>query len=100
MRMRRLRLLSLLLGVTSLALTPAVAAAQHARLVPYHTLLAPGADARATDHSLGSGIRTASAAPQGIRAQTPYVPYFFQNKVRYDKFEWHIYKTDHFEIYF
>ena len=33
-------------------------------------------------------------------AQTPYVPYFNKNKVRYDKFDWHTYKTDHFEIYF
>jgi len=33
-------------------------------------------------------------------AQTPYVPYFNKNKVRYDRFDWHIYRTDHFEIYF
>ena len=35
-----------------------------------------------------------------LSAQTPFVPYFFQNNIRYDKFDWHIYKTDHFEIYF
>jgi hypothetical protein len=33
-------------------------------------------------------------------AQTPYIPYFGKNMVRYTKFEWHIYKTDHFEIYY
>jgi len=33
-------------------------------------------------------------------AQTPYVPYFGKNLVRYDKFDWSIYKTDHFEIYY
>ena len=33
-------------------------------------------------------------------AQTPYVPYFGKNNVHYDKFEWHIYTTDHFEIFF
>src|SRR6185436_14364707 len=27
-------------------------------------------------------------------------PYFGKNSVRYDKFDWLIYKTDHFEIYY
>ncbi len=38
--------------------------------------------------------------PAQASAQTPFVPYFFQNNIRYDKFDWHIYKTDHFEIYY
>jgi hypothetical protein len=33
-------------------------------------------------------------------AQTPYVPYWGKNNIHYDKFEWHIYTTDHFEIFF
>ena len=33
-------------------------------------------------------------------AQTPYVPYYGKNKIRYDNFAWHIYTTDHFEIYY
>src|SRR5205809_5030492 len=33
-------------------------------------------------------------------AQTPFVPYFGKNNIHYDKFDWHIYKTDHFEIYY
>jgi hypothetical protein len=33
-------------------------------------------------------------------AQTPYVPYYGKNKIRYDNFEWHIYTSDHFEIYY
>src|SRR2546430_7379402 len=33
-------------------------------------------------------------------AQVPYVPYYGKNLIHYDKFEWHIYKTDHFEIYY
>ena len=32
--------------------------------------------------------------------QTPYVPYFGKNRIRYNNFKWHIYKTDHFEIYY
>ena len=32
-------------------------------------------------------------------AQTPYVPYYGKNKIRYNNFKWHIYTTDHFEIY-
>ena len=33
-------------------------------------------------------------------AQTQMVPYFGKNNIHYDKFEWHIYTTDHFEIYY
>ncbi len=40
------------------------------------------------------------AAADGASAQTPFVPYFGKNLVHYDKFEWHIYTTDHFEIYY
>ena len=35
-----------------------------------------------------------------LHAQTPFVPYFGKNHIHYDKFEWHIYTTDHFEIYY
>src|SRR5882672_9460182 len=38
------------------------------------------------------------AMPAG--AQTSMVPYFGKNNPHYDKFEWHIYTTDHFEIYY
>ena len=33
-------------------------------------------------------------------AQTSLVPYFGKNNIHYDKFDWHIYTTDHFEIYY
>ena len=33
-------------------------------------------------------------------AQTPFVPYFGKNNIHYDNFDWHIYATDHFEIYY
>ena len=33
-------------------------------------------------------------------AQTPYIPYFGKNQIRYDKFEWFRYETDHFIIYY
>src|SRR5687768_4382345 len=33
-------------------------------------------------------------------AQTPYIPYFGKNRPRYVTFEWHIYKTDHFDIFY
>src|SRR6202140_2105083 len=38
-----------------------------------------------------------SASPA---AQTPFVPYFGKNNIHYDTFDWHIYTTDHFEIYY
>jgi hypothetical protein len=33
-------------------------------------------------------------------AQTPFVPYFGKNLVHYGDFDWQVYKTDHFEIYY
>jgi hypothetical protein len=35
-----------------------------------------------------------------VSAQTSLVPYFGKNNIHYDKFDWHIYTTDHFEIYY
>jgi hypothetical protein len=39
-------------------------------------------------------------APALAAAQTPYIPYFGKNQIRYDNFRWQIYTTDHFEIYY
>jgi hypothetical protein len=41
-----------------------------------------------------------TSLPQTAAAQTPYVPYFGKNQVRYDNFKWSHYETDHFIIYF
>jgi hypothetical protein len=30
--------------------------------------------------------------------QTPYVPYYGKNRIRYNDFKWNVYKTDHFVI--
>jgi hypothetical protein len=37
---------------------------------------------------------------QEALAQTPYIPYFNKNRIKYDNFDWKIYTTDHFEFYF
>jgi hypothetical protein len=37
-----------------------------------------------------------SASAQG----TPFYPYFNKNNIHYDDWEWFIYETDHFEIYY
>lgn len=54
--------------------------------------------------SAAFALVTASAILLGdaarASAQTPFVPYFGKNNIHYDKFEWHIYTTDHFEIYY
>src|SRR5205814_2454369 len=42
----------------------------------------------------------AAGFPRVASAQTPMVPYFGKNNIHYDKFDWHIYTTDHFEIYY
>src|SRR3970040_167695 len=39
-------------------------------------------------------------APPLSAAQTPYIPYYGKNQIRYDNFRWEIYTTDHFEIYY
>jgi hypothetical protein len=33
-------------------------------------------------------------------AQTGFIPYYGKNNIHYDKFDWRIYTTDHFEIYY
>jgi hypothetical protein len=42
-----------------------------------------------------SGLAAAPAS-----AQTPFVPYFGKNQIRFFNFDWKIYKTEHFEIYY
>jgi hypothetical protein len=42
--------------------------------------------------AVGSAVETS--------AQTQFVPYFGKNAIRYDNFNWHIYTTDHFEIFY
>ncbi|HEX5110879.1 MAG TPA: hypothetical protein VFV95_20650 [Vicinamibacterales bacterium] len=39
-------------------------------------------------------------ATRAVSAQTPYVPYLGKNQVHYDSFQWLIYETDHFTIYY
>ncbi len=39
-------------------------------------------------------------AQGSVHAQGQMAPYYGKNRIHYDKFEWHIYKTDHFEIYY
>ncbi|MCC6164310.1 MAG: PD40 domain-containing protein [Acidobacteria bacterium] len=45
------------------------------------------------------GVLLASSGMPAL-AQTPFVPYFGKNEVRYDNFKWQIYTTDHFEVYY
>src|ERR1019366_9700865 len=42
----------------------------------------------------------AMALPSPAAAQSSMVPYYGKNHIKYDKFEWHIYTTAHFEIYY
>jgi hypothetical protein len=39
-------------------------------------------------------------AVEPATAQTPYIPYFGKNQIRYDKFQWFTYETDHFVMYY
>ena len=46
-------------------------------------------------------LAIATGGPTAVAsAQTPFVPYFGKNNIHYDRFNWQIYTTDHFEIYY
>ena len=47
-----------------------------------------------------SAVVLLSGAASTASAQTPFVPYYGKNNIHYDNFDWHIYTTDHFEIYY
>ena len=48
----------------------------------------------------GAGRLPVCPAAGLASAQTQFVPYFGKNNIHYDTFEWKIYTTDHFEIYY
>ena len=55
----------------------------------------------AVGRCVAGALMLASLAGVGAAAaQTPYVPYYGKNLVRWNKFDWHIYKTEHFEIFY
>ena len=39
-------------------------------------------------------------APGSVVAQSRFIPYYGKNQIRYTNFDWHIYTTEHFEIYY
>ena len=41
-----------------------------------------------------------TAVPALVGAQTSFFPYYGKNNIHYDRFDWHIYTTEHFEIYY
>jgi WD40-like Beta Propeller Repeat len=42
----------------------------------------------------------AQSVHHDVLTQTGYIPYYGKNKIRYNNFKWHIYTTDHFEVYY
>ncbi|MGE0042017.1 MAG: hypothetical protein AB7V01_12610 [Vicinamibacterales bacterium] len=56
-------------------------------------ILAPVAALLVAALVMAVGVRDAAA-------QTSFVPYYGKNQIRYDHFEWQIYTTEHFEIYY
>ncbi len=45
---------------------------------------------------VGAALVLTSAGP----AAAQFIPYFGKNKVKYDNFDWQIYKSPHFEVYY
>jgi len=63
----------------------------------------------AIDASLSGWVPRVSASVWGARGvapsptilkQTPFYPYFNKNNIHYDTFDWQVYETDHFLIYY
>ncbi len=50
--------------------------------------------------SAAAAVLAVVVSAPSVEAQTPYIPYFGKNQVRYDHFKWHTYETEHFIIYF
>ena len=46
-----------------------------------------------------AGVMLAGGGAQ-LHAQQNFNPYWGKNRVKYDRFDWYIYETDHFEIYY
>ena len=46
------------------------------------------------------GLLTVGWAGESMAQSNQFNPYFGKNLVKYDDFEWHIYETDHFEIFY
>src|SRR5688572_23063660 len=50
--------------------------------------------------SAAAAVLAVVVSAPAVEAQTPFVPYFGKNQVRYDHFQWQTYETEHFIIYF
>ena len=63
-----------------------------------------GRSASRSRAGLALGIAAASVLLGGravpAAAQTGFIPYYGKNNIHYDTFEWQVYQTDHFEIYY
>ena len=55
---------------------------------------------RLSSLSLLLALALAGGAAAPLHAQQDFFPYWGKNRVKYDRFDWHIYETDHFEIYY
>jgi hypothetical protein len=53
-----------------------------------------------TDQVFAQTAHQLSLPANQVAAQTGYIPYFGKNKIRYNNFNWHIYTTDHFEVFY
>ena len=49
---------------------------------------------------VAAAVLLVGTGASSLLAQTPYVPYYGKNRIKYDSFKWQIYTTDHFEIFY
>jgi hypothetical protein len=61
---------------------------------------APGANGASRRLAAAALGLTLALVPQVATAQTGFIPYYGKNQIRYDNFQWQIYETDHFEIFY
>ena len=46
------------------------------------------------------GLLAVGWAAEAMAQNQQFIPYYGKNRVKYDDFQWHIYETDHFEIFY
>jgi WD40 repeat protein len=45
-------------------------------------------------------VAMVGVTPPSANAQTPFVPYFGKNQIRFFNFDWKVYTTEHFDLYY
>ena len=92
------------LTIAALTLTASAASAQTASAGMYvcsYGAIVRGPVGASPGSLVGQWMnRSSGAGSDTVLKQTAFIPYYGKNAIHYDRFDWRIYTTDHFEIYY